>query len=70
MQMEIQQFIDNYREAFTDKAPLPVAFWYSHDPLAPGTGKIGGCRHCRCLPERHWRLRRTGSPLGLRCFCE
>lgn len=43
MQMEIQQFIDNYREAFTDKAPLPVAFWYSHEPLAPGTGKIGGC---------------------------
>lgn len=43
MQMEIQQFIDNYREAFTDKTPLPVAFWYSREPLAPGTGKIGGC---------------------------
>lgn len=31
--MDIQTFINNYHEAFTAKAELPIAFWYSDSPL-------------------------------------
>lgn len=40
--MEVKTFIDNYREAFGEKAELPIVFWYSDTPLAD-TGKINGC---------------------------
>ncbi|MBO4753342.1 MAG: DUF169 domain-containing protein [Bacteroidales bacterium] len=38
----VQDFIRNYREAFGCKAPLPLLFGYSDQPIAP-TAKIGGC---------------------------
>lgn len=40
--MEIQTFINNYREAFGEKAELPIVFWYSDDNIG-NTEKIGGC---------------------------
>lgn len=40
--MEIRTFIENYREAFGEKAELPIAFWYSDMPIEQ-TEKIGGC---------------------------
>ena len=40
--MEIQLFIDQYREAFSEKAELPVAFWYS-DQLEGDEQKTQGC---------------------------
>lgn len=40
--MEIKEFIQNYREAFGNKAPLPLLFGYSDKPIAK-TEKIGGC---------------------------
>ena len=35
-------FINNYREAFGEKASLPVVFYYSDQPIAQ-TEKINGC---------------------------
>lgn len=40
--MNIRTFIDNYREAFSEKAELPIAFWYS-DTLEGTFQKIQGC---------------------------
>ena len=40
--MEIKQFIQNYKDAFSEVAELPIAFWYSDTPLVQ-TNKIGGC---------------------------
>ena len=40
--METKEFIQNYREAFGSKAPLPLLFGYSDKPIAE-TEKIGGC---------------------------
>lgn len=40
--MEVQEFIDNYKEAFGDETQLPLLFWYSDQPVAK-TEKIGGC---------------------------
>jgi uncharacterized protein (DUF169 family) len=40
--MEINTFINNYREAFGNAAELPIAFWYSDEKIAD-TQKIGGC---------------------------
>lgn len=40
--MEISTFITNYKEAFGEKAELPIAFWYSDTLIAP-TDKINGC---------------------------
>ena len=40
--MNVQEFIQNYREAFGSKAPLPLLFGYSDTPIAT-TSKIGGC---------------------------
>jgi len=40
--MEIEEFIQNYREAFGSKAQLPLLFGYSDKP-ARDTAKIGGC---------------------------
>lgn len=40
--MRTEEFIQNYREAFGHKAPLPLLFGYSDQPIAE-TKKIGGC---------------------------
>lgn len=40
--MEVNIFINNYREAFGDMAELPLTFWYSNVPVAH-TEKINGC---------------------------
>ena len=40
--MNVHIFIHNYREAFGQGAPLPLAFWYSDLP-AGKTDKINGC---------------------------
>lgn len=56
--MEINQFIQNYKDAFGNAAELPIAFWYSDTPLA-GTGKIGGC-FFKGMQEV-----RNGSPISL-----
>lgn len=40
--MNIQEFIRNYYEAFSQKAELPLAFWYSGSP-AGAVKKTQGC---------------------------
>lgn len=40
--METKTFIENYREAFGERAELPIVFWYS-DTLENETEKINGC---------------------------
>lgn len=40
--MDTQQFIQDFREAFGQKAALPLLFGYSDQPVA-ATEKIGGC---------------------------
>jgi len=40
--MNVNQFVQNYKEAFGDSVELPIAFWYADAPLAQ-TDKIGGC---------------------------
>lgn len=40
--MDTQQFIQDFREAFGQKAALPLLFGYSDQPMA-ATEKIGGC---------------------------
>lgn len=40
--MEVNVFIDNYREAFGRAAELPIVFWFS-DVAAQPTEKINGC---------------------------
>jgi len=40
--METRTFIQQYREAFGSKAPLPLLFGYSDKPVAD-TPRIGGC---------------------------
>lgn len=56
--MSIQEFIQNYREAFGNKAPLPLLFSYSDTPIAP-TERIGGC-FFKGLNEA-----RNGTPVSL-----
>lgn len=40
--MKVEVFIQNYKEAFSEAAELPVVFWYSDEKMAE-TEKIGGC---------------------------
>ena len=40
--MNVKRFISNYREAFGEKASLPIVFRYTNQPVAQ-TEKIGGC---------------------------
>lgn len=40
--MDIQTFIQNFREAFGESAELPLVFWYSDQPEGE-TEKINGC---------------------------
>lgn len=50
--MEVNTFLQNYREAFGEKSELPLAFWYSDVPLSQ-TAKINGCLF-KCMKEvRH-----------------
>ena len=56
--MEIQDFINNYQEAFGPQAPLPLLFGYSDQPVAE-TRKIGGC-FFKGLQEA-----REGTPISL-----
>jgi hypothetical protein len=56
--MNIKQFIENFREAFGEAAGLPVAFWYSDEPVA-ATPKIEGCFF------KGMRSVRDGQPMSL-----
>lgn len=40
--MEIQTFINNYREAFGEQVELPIVFWYSDEKIGTNQ-KNGGC---------------------------
>lgn len=40
--MNITQFITNFREAFGEKTPLPILFWYSDEPYTEPR-RINGC---------------------------
>ena len=40
--MDVQHFIENYRQAFGERVELPIAFWYADTPLAE-TEKVNGC---------------------------
>ena len=57
-EMEIKEFIDNYKEAFGDKAPLPLLFGYSDHAVA-ATTKIGGCFF------KGLQAAREGTPVSL-----
>ena len=39
--MDIRQFIEDYKEAFGEKAALPIAFWHSDTPVAEPQPAIG-----------------------------
>lgn len=41
--MRPQQFIEKFREAFGNNAPLPIALWYSNEAL------VSTCRLPRCM---------------------
>ncbi|NDW12034.1 hypothetical protein D0T50_03920 [Bacteroides sp. 214] len=56
--MNINVFINNYREAFGEKAELPIVFWYSETPLAD-TEKINGCFF------KGLKTVREGNPISL-----
>lgn len=56
--MDIKSFIQNYKEAFGSKAPLPLLFGYSDQPVAQ-TEKIGGCFFKGLLQARE------GQPVSL-----
>ena len=56
--MELKDFIGSYREAFGEKAQLPLLFGYSDEPVAP-TAKIGGCFF------KGLQAAREGSPVSL-----
>ena len=56
--MELKEFIGSYREAFGEKAQLPLLFGYSDEPVAP-TAKIGGCFF------KGLQAAREGSPVSL-----
>lgn len=48
----VKQFIQNFREAFGQKATLPLLFGYSNQPVAD-TERINGCFSKVCkLPEK------------------
>ena len=47
--MEVNQFIENFRQAFGENQVLPIAIWYSEVPIS-STPKVGGC-YFKCLRE-------------------
>ena len=40
--MDNRQFIEDYKEAFSEKAALPIAFWHSDTPVA-APEPVNGC---------------------------
>ena len=56
--MEISQFIEQFRQAFGEKQQLPIALWYSEEPIAE-TPKLGGCYF------KHLREIRNGVAVSL-----
>ncbi len=40
--MDNRQFIEDYKEAFGEKATLPIAFWHSDKPVAVPES-VNGC---------------------------
>jgi hypothetical protein len=56
--MEIQEFIEYYKEAFGSNAQLPLLFGYSDEPVAD-TEKIGGCFF------KGLQTAREGTPVSL-----
>lgn len=62
--MDIKTFLDNYREAFGAKAPLPVLFYYSDEAVAPPE-RIGGCLFKGLARVREGQpLTLTGDAIG------
>lgn len=57
--MNIPTFIQNYKEAFGEKAPLPLLFFYGETPMAE-TEKINGCFF------KGLKAVREGRPISLR----
>lgn len=41
--MKVNRFIENFKEAFSEAAELPFAFWYSDTPIGKVEQKINGC---------------------------
>lgn len=56
--MNVNIFIKNYKEAFGEKAELPIVFWYSYVP-SQITEKINGC-FFKCMEKV-----RKGTPVSL-----
>ena len=56
--MDLSAFINNYREAFGEKAPLPIIFYYSNQAIAE-TKKINGCLF------KKMEAVRSGKPISL-----
>lgn len=56
--MKVHTFIQNFREAFGEAAELPIAFWYSNQPVAH-TEKINGCFF------KGLKTVREGNPISL-----
>lgn len=56
--MELLEFIESYREAFGDRAQLPLLFGYS-DTAVADTAKIGGCFF------KGLQAAREGTPVSL-----
>ena len=40
--MDNRQFVEDYKEAFGEKATLPIAFWHSDTPVAVPE-PVNGC---------------------------
>lgn len=56
--MDTKTFIANYREAFGENVELPLAFWYSEQPIAQTT------REGHCIFQRLNDVRK-GKPISL-----
>ena len=57
--MDIQTFINNYYEAFSLKAELPIAFWYS-DSLLGELKQTQGCLF-KALPAIRQQIKESGE---------
>ena len=56
--MDVKQFIQNFRDAFGQKAALPLLFGYSNQPIAD-TERINGCIF------KGLQAAREGAPVSL-----
>ena len=63
----VKQFIQNFREAFGQKATLPLLFGYSNQPVAD-TERINGC-FFKGLQALHWIYGYARARAGI-CFVE